>query len=149
MHGNASELVLDEYDSKGFSWLAGKSNLTSAQAVRWPTMAYPRVVKGGSWNEEAEYCRSAVRLGTEDEEWKEEDPNIPLSPWWYTSERARGVGFRLVRTLKEVPRTAMKRYWEIDDETVQDDVDARMEEGRGAQGIVDDSLLKAIKEIQK
>ncbi len=49
---------------------------------------------------DAEQLRSAARLGTEDEEWKEEDPNFPKSPWWFTSDPSRGVGFRLFRSYK-------------------------------------------------
>jgi formylglycine-generating enzyme len=149
MHGNVSEWVIDEYDSKGFAWLAGKSGLTAAQAIRWPTKAYPRVVKGGAYSEDALLCRSAARLGSDDEMWKEEDPNIPLSPWWFTSERARGVGFRLLRPLNEAPREEVARFWEIDDDAIRDDVDARVEEGRGALGIADPKLLEAIKKIQQ
>ena len=45
-------------------------------------------VRGGSWEMDPPDLRSASRLASEDEVWKEEDPNFPLSPWWFTSDPA-------------------------------------------------------------
>jgi hypothetical protein len=87
-------------------------------------------------------------LGSDYEAWKERDPNVPLSPWWTTSDPSRGVGMRLVRSLHEHDRKVMKNFWEISDEETQFDVDVRMEEGRGARGYADPELPKERKKVE-
>lgn len=146
MHGNVAEWVLDEYVEAGYERLADKQNLSALDTVAWPQEAWPRVVRGGSWDSDPAGCRSAAKLGSNDPDWKANDPNLPLSPWWFTDDPARGVGFRLLRALKTVPREEMARFWEIDAEEIQDDVDYRLGEGRGVLGIVDRDLPKAIQE---
>ena len=109
---------------------------------------YPRVVRGGSFDLAAEDCRSAARLGSEDRDWKEQDPNFPKSPWWYTTEPATGVGFRLIRPLT-VPNTreAQEAFWKADVPEILDDAISRIRnEGRGALGIVDEQLPAAVQE---
>jgi sulfatase modifying factor 1 len=152
MHGNVAEWVLDGYEAEGYQAPKGKDPVNSEDAVAWPTKHYPRVVRGGSWQMTAAQCRSAARLGSNasadpDKGWKSEDPNIPLSPWWFTSDPARGVGFRMIRPLKEVPRKEMAKYWEIDHEDIKSDIDGRIEEGRGVLGLADKDLPAAIKAI--
>jgi hypothetical protein len=146
MHGNVWELVLDEYSEEGYQKFAGKT-LKGADAVNWPTKAYPRTVKGGSWDDDADRLRSAAKMGTDDPEWKTEDPNLPLSPWWFTTDPSRGVGFRIIRPLKELPKSEMARYWDADVEDVQLDVENRLLEGRGVIGLVDPALPEAVKKI--
>lgn len=146
MHGSVGEWVLDELLDDGFKRFEGKT-LNLADAIVWPTREFPRVVKGGSWDDDAEDCRAASRLGSSDEEWKEEDPNLPLSPWWYTSDPARGVGFRVMRPLNPPPAKDRKKFWEADVEAIKFAVEARLEEGRGALGVVDQELPKAIKSL--
>lgn len=151
MHGNVAEWVLDGYEKEGYKPVAGKT-LDTKDAVAWPTKHFPRVVRGGSWQMTAEQCRSAARLGSDasadpDNGWKAEDPNIPLSPWWFTSDPARGVGFRMIRQLNVVPREEMAKYWEIDNEDIKSDVEGRLEEGRGVLGLVDKELPKAVKAV--
>ncbi|WP_145367068.1 formylglycine-generating enzyme family protein [Maioricimonas rarisocia] len=150
MHGSVAEWVIDEYREDGYAWLAEKAKngpIPASEAIAWPTEEYPRTVRGGSWEMDAEECRCASKLGSNVPDWKAEDPNLPLSPWWFTSDPARGVGFRLVRPLKEMPREEIARFWEIDSEDVQYDVDVRLQEGRGVLGIVDETLPQAIEEL--
>jgi hypothetical protein len=95
-----------------------------------------------------ENCRSAFRLGSHDDDWRSEDPNIPLSPWWFTSEPALGVGMRILRPLQAPPQKEREKFWRADLKEIQEDVDFRIEEeGRGALGYVDPTLPKAIKEL--
>ena len=149
MHGNVAEWVLDQLLDDGYEQFAGKT-LTADEALVWPKTLIPRVVKGGSWEDDPEACRSAARLGSKEDEWKEQDPNLPLSPWWFTSDPTRGIGFRIVRPLKAPAAKAdRERYWAIDDEDTQDGVDNRMQEGRGVFGLVDPDLPKAIKEMKE
>ena len=145
MHGNVWEWTIDQFDAKGFEKLGGKS-LVQFEGTNWPSTADSRCVRGGGWQDPAERVRSAARMGSVDDDWKEEDPNVPLSPWWYTSDPARMVGMRLVRSAKPLPNELIKKFWEIDVDSLQEDVDARLLEGRGAIGI---SVPELIKEYQR
>ena len=62
-----------------------------------PTKLYPRVVRGGSWDDDPELCRSAARVFSVPE-WKAQDPQLPKSIWYHTD--ALHVGFRVIRPLK-------------------------------------------------
>lgn len=147
MHGNVAEWVLDEYTENGYSKFDGKPQ-TVESAFQQPTKLYPRVVRGGSFDLPAEDCRSAARLGSEDRDWKDEDPNFPKSPWWYTTEPATGVGFRLLRPMNPpTARDAQEAYWKADVPQILNDAISRVRnEGRGALGIVDEKLPQAIEE---
>jgi sulfatase modifying factor 1 len=146
MHGNVAEWTVDQYSEEGYKALAGKKH-DAASVIKWPTVAYPRTVRGGSWEFDADKVRSSSRLGSNDEDWKDEDPNIPLSPWWLTTDPARGVGFRLVRSMKSLSADEMKKFWEVDHEDIQLDVEIRLEEGRGAIGITDKTLPEDIQKL--
>jgi formylglycine-generating enzyme required for sulfatase activity len=148
MHGNVWEWTLDAYDPEGYKAQGGKK-LTVWEAVAWPTKPYPRVLRGGGWEDSPKRLRSAARLASHDKDWKEYDPNLPLSPWWFTTDPARGVGFRIVRGLKMPDdKELRKRVWDIDCEDVGFDVGDRLTEGRGAEGIIDKDLPAAIRELQ-
>ena len=147
MHGGASEWVLDGLSDDYSAWK--KEKQTAATALNWPDEVYPRVVRGGSWLRSAKYCRSASRVGSDDEDWKDEDPNYPLSPWWFTTKPATGVGMRMFRPLV-APKTVKERnhYWKEDHEEIVDDVISRLkDEGKGARGLVDPKLPDAIEEL--
>ena len=149
MHGNVAELVLDEYREDHYEQFTGRT-VNWKDAIAWPTKAYPRVHRGGSWNSDAKDCRSAVRGQTHDEDWKIIDPNRPKSPWWFTEEDSRAVGMRLIRPLND-PGTSQERnrYWEEVVEEINNDVARRLEEGRGVLAPIDPNLPKAIEEQKK
>ncbi len=96
MHGNVSEWCLDGYVAKTYSRLA-EGKVTLRPLVQ-PTSLYPRVARGGSWQDDAELLRSAARISS-NEDWKMQDPQVPQSMWYHTD--AQFVGFRVIRTLKE------------------------------------------------
>ncbi len=148
MHGSVAEWVLDELSADGYQRLAGKS-VRADQAVNWPTKLFPRVVRGGSWDADAEDCRSASRMGSHDTDWRSEDPNLPLSPWWFTTEPSHGVGFRLMRSTRPLTSAEKKKVWEFDVEEIQRDVTIRLEEGRGIEDNVGLDLPTAIRELQQ
>lgn len=148
MHGNVAEWVLDEFSEEGFQSLAGREHLTALDAIRWPQELWPRMVKGGSWESSAAGCRCASKFGSDDPEWKSNDPNLPKSPWWFTDDPARGVGFRLIRPLREIPEPEMRKFWTIDCEEMESDVEYRLEEGRGVLGLVDKDLPQAIEVLK-
>ncbi len=150
MHGNVSELVLDEYRNDHYKQFAGKT-VKALDTIAWPTRRSPRVHRGGSWDSDPEDCRSAARGQTDDEEWKLNDPNRHKSPWWYTEEESRAVGFRLIRPL-DAPASTEERnkYWEETVEEVVLDVKTLLEyHRRGVLGLVDKDLPAAIKSHNK
>jgi formylglycine-generating enzyme required for sulfatase activity len=146
VHGNVAEWTLDEYQADAYAKL-GAGPIEAASAIRWPTDSkpFPRVIRGGSWLVAPPACRSAARHKSEEDEWKLSDPNIPLSPWWFTEEAAQGVGMRVVRPLEPMSTDEKKRVWQADVDDLRQDVRDRLREGRGALGVADESLPPAIK----
>lgn len=140
MHGNVAEWVHDhceKYVSDGGIRNAARDWVRTGQVG-------PKAVRGGSWEFTAEKCRSASRLASDMDAWREYDPNLPKSPWWMVSDPARGVGMRLVRPLK--PMTAAERleFWEPADKETKGDVEDRLAEGRGNSGRVSKELMEAV-----
>ncbi len=148
MHGNVAEWTLDEYRPEGYAAL-GAGPVDAKNALVWPTKTFPRVIRGGSWLEAASSSRSAARHKSEEKEWKLSDPNIPLSPWWYTEEPATGVGMRIIRPLATLSADERKRAWEPDVDDLRQDVRDRLREGRGALGIADKTLPAAVEAAEK
>jgi formylglycine-generating enzyme required for sulfatase activity len=148
MHGNVAEWTLDEYQEDAYAKL-GEGPVDAASAVRWPTKIYPRVIRGGNWLLPASAARSAARYKSEEQEWKLSDPNIPLSPWWFTEEAATGVGMRIVRQLKPMSAELKRRVWEPDVDDLRQDVRDRLREGRGVIGVADKDLPAAIEAAEK
>jgi sulfatase modifying factor 1 len=141
MHGNVAEWVLDELVAGGYARQAGLPQpVPSATAAVWPVKLSPRVVRGGSYYDEPARLRSAARRGSEDIAWKDIDPNLPKSPWWYTEEPALGIGMRVVRPLSVPERPDQLRWWNADTPSIAADTNDRLMQGRGARGLVDPSL---------
>jgi formylglycine-generating enzyme required for sulfatase activity len=148
MHGNVAEWTLDQYAADRYAKLA-PGPVEAWKAVNWPTKLFPRVIRGGSWLDEPKMLRSAARQASEEEDWKMSDPNLPLSPWWYTEEPALGVGMRLVRPLRPMSDEDKRRVWEADVDDLRGDVKSRLREGRGALGVADPSLPQAVKAAEQ
>ncbi len=141
MHGNVAEWVLDQLADDGYAKQAALPQpVAAAAAIVWPTKLSPRIVRGGAYYDEADRLRSAARRGSEDVAWKDVDPNLPKSPWWYTEEPALGVGMRLVRPSVTPPIDQQTRWWNADVESIRADAADRLQQGRGARGIVDPGL---------
>ncbi len=104
MHGNVAEWVLDQYVE---DYYEQKTEWTNPLAV--PKTLYPRVVRGGGWDDDPEMLRSAVR-DRSDEEWKKQDPQVPRSIWYHTD--AQSVGFRVVRPLVEPSAQEKASKWD-------------------------------------
>jgi formylglycine-generating enzyme required for sulfatase activity len=95
--GNVAEWCLDHYDKDYYSQFS--TNKLALSPVLLPTeKRFPHVVRGGSYDDPAERCRSAARRGS-DISWIKLDPQRPRSIWWLTS--AEFVGFRVVRPVEE------------------------------------------------
>lgn len=148
MHGNAAEWVLDQLHDDWYQKFAGKE-VPWRGTIAWPTEEYPRVVRGGHFDSDAVDCRSAKRMGSNDDDWKGLDPNIPLSPWWFTSDPARGVGFRLLRPYYPADEAEKQKSWEAGSEVILDAVADRLKEGRGAEDAVDATLPKSIEQLKE
>jgi formylglycine-generating enzyme required for sulfatase activity len=148
MHGNVAEWVLDGHadhypDAKG-------KTLSVVDARTAPTKLFPRVVRGGSYDDKPATCRCAARKKSDDDEWREDDPNFPQSPWWFTSNYGLCVGMRLVRPLDVPPRAEQESFWKPDLPQIIEDVNRRIdEEGRGARGVSDPSLLKDLEKFKE
>ncbi|MEM6472274.1 MAG: formylglycine-generating enzyme family protein [Planctomycetota bacterium] len=149
MFGNVGELTVNAYTEDGYARFADQPGINAVDVVVWPTSFEPCVVRGGTWESDAEDLRSAARMPTNEEEWKDADPNLPLSPWWYTSDPARGVGFRLFRSYKPLSEEKLSKFWDTTSEDVLLDVKSRMDSGRGGMGVVDAELPKAIEAMKK
>ncbi len=140
MHGNVMEWVIDGYTEDGYEAAADKEPKTVMEAIQWAETPDNRVVRGGSFQDDPEMLRSAARRGSEDEDWKEEDPNIPLSPFWYSNDPARGVGFRIVRSFQPLDNEMIKKFWEVDNEDIEFDVQERVMNGKASAVAVDAEL---------
>jgi formylglycine-generating enzyme len=140
---------VNQYTEDGYVWLAKmvaeQGVVNAIDAVNWPTESSPCVVRGGSWELEAEELRCSARLGSDDEAWKDSDPNFPRSPWWFTDDPARGVGFRLFRSYEKLDRETIAKFWEASAPGTVDEVETRVLSGRGGYGLVDPELPEVIK----
>lgn len=105
MHGNVAEWVLDQYFEMGYPGPGSEKK----DPLAIPMELYPRVVRGGGWNQEAVMCRSAAREAST-EDWIAQDPQVPVSIWYLTD--ALHVGFRIVRPLHEPSEEEKKNKWE-------------------------------------
>lgn len=151
MHGNVMEWVVDQYTEDGFAALADKTQpLSLPESIQWPTNVDRRGLRGGSWQDFAEDCRCSKRMGSGDEEeWKELDPNLPLSPWWFTNDPTRGIGFRIFRSYQPLEDQLISKFWEVDHQYLEEDVASRLNEGRGIRCVVDPELAEQIKTLQQ
>jgi formylglycine-generating enzyme required for sulfatase activity len=104
MHGNVMEWTADQFVPDYF----GRLRPNAANPFVRPQTLYPRTVRGGGWDDDAEQLRSAFRRGS-DASWKQQDPQLPKSIWYFTD--AQWLGFRIVRP-KDVPSVEeMYFYW--------------------------------------
>ena len=69
---------------------------------------YRRVVRGGSWVDDAPPLRCGTRKAS-DESWKMQDPQLPKSIWYRTD--ARWLEFRLVRPARLPAPEQMGARW--------------------------------------
>ena len=104
--GNVAEWTLDQYDPKFYATLGAGA----ASPFNEPVTLYPRVVRGGSWDDDPKDIRSASRRFSRDT-WKQQDPQLPKSIWYHTN--AQFLGFRFVRPLAIPPPDKMHTYWNL------------------------------------
>lgn len=103
MHGNVAEWTYDQYTKEFYASSANTKN-----PVAIPDQLYPLVVRGGSYEDEAKYLRSAARIAS-DPAWKQIDPQIPKSNWWFPE--APFIGIRLVRPVISPSKAEIEAYY--------------------------------------
>lgn len=101
--GNVAEWTMDQYSTDFYSGSSGNTD-------PWlkPVKLYPRVLRGGSWRDNAENCKCSSRKPSEPR-WKRRDPQFPKSRWWHTN--APFVGFRIVRPKNVPDAEALRIFW--------------------------------------
>lgn len=112
MMGNVAEWTYDQYIPDYYTQFEDK---TAENPVAIPTELYPHSVRGGSYESEADELRSAARMAS-DPMWKQLDPQIPKSNWWFPE--APFVGLRLVRPVNPPSEEEIMDYY--DQEPIQD-----------------------------
>lgn len=106
MLGNVAEWVMDQYDEKYLT----KLNDGDTDPAPIPTSRHPRLLKGGSYIDEATELRCANRTSWLPE-WNKRDPQIPKSKWWLTD--APFAGFRLVRPFKQPSAEEIEKFFTL------------------------------------
>ena len=77
--------------------------------VNVPDKLYSHVIRGGSYEDPANDLRSAARLAS-DPAWKQIDPQIPKSNWWFPE--APFIGRRLVRPAVPPSAAEIEKYYD-------------------------------------
>ncbi len=105
MHGNVAEWTYDQYKPDFYASLA---QTETKNPVAIADQLYPLVVRGGSYEDEATSQRAAARMPSEPA-WKQIDPQIPKSNWWFPE--APFIGIRLVRPLHTPSKEQIEAYY--------------------------------------
>ena len=122
MLGNVAEWCLDSYDENFYKNSVIKnpislpirgSSLNSPMEATWPVKIYGRIVRGGSYKDDAKDIFQERRT-LSSKEWKQLDPQLPKSVWWMTD--SLHVGFRLVRSGIIPSIEELHKYWPTDEE---------------------------------
>ena len=102
MHGNVAEWTLDEYKEDAYAITDDKNPWVI------PTVIHPRVIRGGSWDDDPDRLRSTARKASS-LNLQKRDPQIPKSFWWFTDSNY--VGFRLVSPAKQPSAEEQAKFW--------------------------------------
>tara|TARA_B100001559_G_scaffold42995_1_gene31785 strand:+ start:300 stop:1214 length:915 start_codon:yes stop_codon:yes gene_type:complete len=103
MLGNVSEWVADSYEENIF-----KSKKLRSDPFIFNKSKYPKVYRGGSWNDEPDQLLTYKRFYS-NSSLQERDPQIPKSKWWNTD--APNIGFRIVRVENIDSEPLRNKFW--------------------------------------
>ncbi|MCM4166978.1 sulfatase-modifying factor protein [Arenibacter sp. H213] len=103
IHGNVSEWTLDEYKEDAYAITESKNPWVK------PTVIHPRVIRGGSWDDDADDLRSSARVASS-LKLQKRDPQIPKSFWWNTDSNF--IGFRLVSPKVQPSKEEQVQFWQ-------------------------------------
>ena len=106
MLGNVAEWTADIYNEDIYSKKRKKNPFEPSQNK------YPRVIRGGSWDDEPSKLKSYYRSFST-KELQKRDPQIPKSLWWNTD--APNIGFRIVRPFNEESKKLKNMFWNYSD----------------------------------
>ena len=106
LYGNVGEWTYDQYVPDFYASQPGK---TIINPVATPAKLYAHVIRGGSYDDSPNDLRSAARLAS-DPAWKQLDPQIPKSNWWFPE--APFIGMRLVRPVKTPSKAEINAYYD-------------------------------------
>ncbi len=148
MHGNMMEWVIDGYSEDGFERVAEREAIDTIAVIQWPEEAENREIRGGSFHDDPEMLRSAARHGSEDEDWKEKDPKLPLSPFGYASAQGRELGLQSLRSCQSLENANITRFWEVDYDSMAADANERLGSGKARQVAVDAELGKEFEAVK-
>lgn len=104
--GNVAEWTYDQYHADYYKQFEGKK-VKNPMAI--PTELYPHAVRGGSFSSKEDDLRSAAR-GASDPIWKQLDPQMPKSNWWFPE--APFVGLRVVRPVQTPSKEEILAYYD-------------------------------------
>ena len=105
MHGNVAEWTYDQYLPNFYATTDGAE---VKNPIALPDKLYPLVVRGGAYDDEAKDLRASARKAS-DPAWKQIDPQIPKSNWWFPE--APFIGLRLVRPLNIPNKEEIEAYY--------------------------------------
>lgn len=105
MYGNVAEWTYDQYKADYYATVKGDN---ANNPVSVPDKLYANVIRGGSYDDQAKELRSAARRPS-DPVWKQLDPQIPKSNWWFPE--APFIGMRLVRPVKAPSKADIDAYY--------------------------------------
>ena len=103
MLGNVSEWVADSYEENIF-----KSKKLRSDPFIFNKSKYPKVYRGGSWNDKPDQLLTYKRFYS-NSSLQERDPQIPKSKWWNTD--APNIGFRIVRVENIDSESLRDKFW--------------------------------------
>lgn len=105
MYGNVGEWTYDQYQADFYAEIKGDK---ASNPLAVPDKLYANVIRGGSYDDLPKELRSASRLAS-DPVWKQLDPQIPKSNWWFPE--APFIGIRLVRPVKPPLKAEINAYY--------------------------------------
>ena len=106
MLGNVAEWTSDIYNKDVYRKKRRKNPFESGENK------YPRVIRGGSWDDEPSNLKSYYRSFST-KELQKRDPQIPKSLWWNTD--APHIGFRIVRPYNKESQKLKNMFWNYSD----------------------------------
>ena len=148
MLGSVAEWTVNAHTRDGYASLQSKQPIQGTDAGVWPRRDEQGVVRGGCLEFDLAGIRCAARLAADDDQWKNDDPDFPPSPWWYTTFPATAVGFRVFRSLEPLSPETISNFWNGTSSRTRDAVREKLSYGRGAVGIVNDEVLRKLEVLR-
>ena len=144
MHGNVTEWVLDE------------RTLRDHRTLNLDLDVFPNqgrgiaILKGGSWLQPLQQCRTTSSEYADWDELCREDPDLPQSPHWLANfDEMSAIGFRIISPLNEHSRDELEMHWGPDCQRMLWDIETQLKGGRGARGLVDPRLPEITRQIEQ